>query len=158
MDVICQVKECRHNDGAGACCKPGITIAPAKRVGPVCQGYEADDRKAQEAERLFEALWKLYPLKRGKAQVTATDKKKLARIGQEEMQRAMDRYQQELARQPWRSPQNGGRFFKTGYMDYLDANYVPEGGQVSKQSLVNKFNNFPAHQYDFDALEKALLK
>lgn len=44
-----------------------------------------------DANALFERLWKAYPNKRGKGQVSDAKKKKLAEIGEEEMQRAMAR-------------------------------------------------------------------
>ena len=45
-----------------------------------------------DANALFERLWKAYPNKRGKGQVSDAKKKKIAEIGEEEMQRAMARY------------------------------------------------------------------
>ena len=44
-----------------------------------------------DALALFERLWKLYPVKRGKGQVSDTKKMKLFKIGFDEMVRAIDR-------------------------------------------------------------------
>jgi predicted phage replisome organizer len=82
----------------------------------------------QDARDLFEELWKLYPLKKGKGQVSDTKKKELLKIGKEELERAIDRYKADLKKDAdWRKPQNGSTFFNSGYVDYLDKNY--EGGK-----------------------------
>lgn len=112
-------------------------------------------RKA-EAEALFENLWKLYPNKKGKAQVSLAAKQRLLKVGYDEMARAIDRYKTELEKDSdWRKPQNGSTFFNSGYVDYLDANYVP-GKNVPKQKK-NSFADFPQREYDFDELERVLL-
>lgn len=109
-----------------------------------------------DALALFEKLWKLYPVKKGKGQVSLAAKQRLLKVGYEEMVRAMDRYTLELEKDSdWRRPQNGSTFFNSGYIDYLDANYVP--GQQKKSAGKSSFNNFTQRDYDFDALEKQLL-
>ena len=116
-----------------------------------------------EIDLLFDALWRLYPNKKGKGQISDAKKKKLYEIGLDEFTRAIDRYLSELAKDSWRVAQNGSTFFNSGYVDYLDANYSP-----SKQSSVpaakaanqNKFNQFPQRSYteqDYAALEKSLM-
>ena len=72
----------------------------------------------------FESIWKLYPLKRGKGQVKDAQKKRLYAIGYDEMVRAIGRYKACLEKDEWRKPQNGSTFFNSGYVDYLDANYL----------------------------------
>lgn len=107
-----------------------------------------------DALALFESLWKTYPNKKGKAQVSDKDKQKLLEIGLEEMTRAIERYKSELEKdKDWRKPQNGSTFFHSGYIDYLDANYEESKKPVKK----NGFNSFQHNDYDFDALEKELL-
>lgn len=82
----------------------------------------------QDAHALFEELWSLYPSKKGKGQVSEAKQKKLLVIGREEMVRAIDRYKADLKKDSgWRKPQNGSTFFNSGYVDYLDKNYVKEG-------------------------------
>ena len=54
--------------------------------------------ETRKANELFENLWNLYPKKRGKGNVSATQKKKLLK--------------------------NGSSFFNSGYVDYLPENYV----------------------------------
>lgn len=107
-----------------------------------------------DALALFEQLWHLYPNKKGKGQVSDTAKKRLLEVGYAEMTRAVERYKTELEKdKDWRKPQNGSTFFNSGYIDYLDANYVP--GQKHPDN--NKFNNFKHNDYDFNSLEADLL-
>ena len=78
-------------------------------------------------KELFEELWKLYPVKKGKGQVSAAAKQRLLKVGHDEMVRAIGRYKAELAKDSeWRRPQNGSTFFNSGYLDYPDADYVPQ--------------------------------
>ena len=110
-----------------------------------------------EANALFERLWKLYPSKKGKGQVSDTQKKRLLAIGESTLVKAIERYSLELQKDAdWRKPQNGSTFFNSGYKDYLDENYVP-GTETVKKST-NKFNDFNQRTYDYDALQKQLLE
>ena len=85
----------------------------------------------------FESIWKLYPNKKGKGQVSDSKKKALYDIGYDELSRAIERYKAGLARDEWRKLQYGSTFFNSGYSDYLDANYTepeqtePEEGDRS---------------------------
>lgn len=114
--------------------------------GTVTQGHatekeeEIEKEKEEEIEKkgekqpskadidsFFESVWDLYPVKKGKGQVSDSKRKALYKIGFDEMQRAISRYLQELKRDAdWRKPQNGSTFFNSGYVDYLDANFVPD--------------------------------
>ena len=79
-----------------------------------------------EINDLFEYLWSLYPTKKGNGQISYSKKKELYSIGKDEMERAINRYLTELKKDAdWRKPQNGSTFFNSGYVDYLDDNYVP---------------------------------
>lgn len=79
-----------------------------------------------DARDLFERLWRLYPCKKGKGQVSDTQKKRLLAIGEAELVKAIERYSSELQKDAgWRKPQNGSTFFNSGYVDYLDDNFVP---------------------------------
>ena len=109
-----------------------------------------------EANALFERLWKMYPSKKGKGQVSDTQKKRLLAIGEPTLVKAIERYSLELQKDAdWRKPQNGSTFFNSGYVDYLDENYTP-GKEPDKPK--NKFNNFPQRSYDFDELERQVLR
>ena len=110
-----------------------------------------------DAEVLFNELWTVYPNKKGKGQVSLSAKKKLIAIGKDELTRAIERYQRDLEQDAdWRKPQNGSTFFNSGYIDYLDANYVKTKQKPNK----NKFNNMPQRERtdsELSALERKLL-
>ena len=93
-----------------------------------------------EVEAFFESVWELYPVKKGKGQVSDTKRKALFKIGYDNLERAISRYLTELKKDAsWRKPQNGSTFFNSGYVDYLDENYVPstEGTEVNGQAARN---------------------
>lgn len=79
--------------------------------------------RKKEANELYERIWKLYPKKIGKGQVSDTQKLKLLDIGFDELERAIQRccqYNKDKDKQYW---QNGSTFFNSGYIDFLDENY-----------------------------------
>lgn len=69
----------------------------------------------------FESIWKLYPEKKGKGQVSKTQKEKLLKIGIEQLSRCIERYKK--SKPDWQAWQNGSTFFNSGYVDYMDTNY-----------------------------------
>lgn len=77
-------------------------------------------------DEFFDSVWALYPVKKGKGQVSQSKRKALYKIGFDELNRAITRYLDDLQKDAsWRKPQNGSTFFNSGYVDYLDANYTP---------------------------------
>ena len=67
------------------------------------------------------------PATRDKPENVRRAKQRLFKVGHDEMVRAIGRYKAELAKDSeWRRPQNGSTFFNSGYLDYLDADYVPQ--------------------------------
>lgn len=112
-----------------------------------------------DAKAMFERLWKLYPNKKGKGQVSDTQKKRLLAIGEDRLVKAIERYSLELQKDAdWRKAQYGSTFFNSGYVDYLDENYVPGKTETPKpKPKQNAFNNFDQRQYDYDELERQLL-
>ncbi len=108
----------------------------------------------KEARALFEKLWKLYPCKKGKGSVSDTQKLKLLKIGFEEMHRAVDRYVSYVEGIDYLHYKNGSTFFNSGYIDYLDANYVPDKKPVKQ---AGQFGRYMQQDYDFDQLEKEIL-
>lgn len=109
-----------------------------------------------DISEFFESIWKLYPNKKGKGQVSDSKKKALYEIGYDKLARAIERYKRDLAKETWRKPQNGSTFFNSGYVDYLDENYEPVKAQPVKQ---NNFNNFKGRNYgDMQAFERMLLE
>ena len=110
-----------------------------------------------DAKAMFERLWKLYPNKKGKGQVSDTQKKRLLAIGEDRLVKAIDRYSLELQKDAdWRKAQYGSTFFNSGYVDYLDENYVP-GKATEHKGKSNAFSNINHRQYDYDELEKQVL-
>ena len=110
-----------------------------------------------EANELFERIWKMYPNKKGKGQVSDAQKKRLLAIGEDRLVKAIDRYSLELQKDAdWRKAQYGSTFFNSGYVDYLDENYVP-GKATEHKGKSNAFSNINHRQYDYDELEKQVL-
>lgn len=104
----------------------------------------------------FERLWKQYPNKRGKGQVSDAKKKVLYQIGEEHIQRALKRYLDGLEKDAsWRKPQNGSTFFNSGYVDYLDENYEKPPEPKSQRNPASVLSC--ERDYDFDDLEMQLL-
>lgn len=104
----------------------------------------------------FERLWKQYPNKRGKGQVSDTKKKTLYEIGEEKIERALKRYLDDLSKDSsWRKPQNGSAFFNSGYVDYLDENYEKPPEPKSQRNPASVLSC--ERDYDFDDLEMQLL-
>jgi predicted phage replisome organizer len=78
-----------------------------------------------QVNEFFDSIWKLYPNKKGKGQVSDTKRKELYKVGFDKLKTAIDRYLVELSKDDWRKPQYGSTFFNSGYVDYLDENYSP---------------------------------
>lgn len=109
----------------------------------------------------FERIWKLYPIKKGKGQVSKTKKQVLQRIGYEELERCVKRFVQTMEKEK-RDKQywmHGSTFFNSGYVDYLDKNWndTEQSITTNKPVAKNMFNDFEQRDYDFDDLEKRLL-
>ena len=115
---------------------------------------EKSNKKA--INECFERLWKKYPSKKGKGQVSDTKKKVLYQIGEEHIQRALERYLDELEKDAsWRKPQNGSTFFNSGYVDYLDENYEKPQEPKPQRNPASVLSC--ERDYDFDDLEMQLL-
>ena len=98
----------------------------------------------------------MYPNKKGKGQVSDAQKKRLLAIGEDRLVKAIDRYSLELQKDAgWRKPQYGSTFFNSGYVDYLDENYVP--GRIPVPAKKNAFNNCNPRDHDYEDLERRLL-
>lgn len=120
-------------------------------------GTKMEQTVEKAINECFERLWKQYPNKRGKGQVSDAKKKVLYQIGEEHIQRALQRYLDGLERDAsWRKPQNGSTFFNSGYVDYLDENYEkpPEPKPQRNPASVLECER----DYDFDNLEMQLMQ
>lgn len=74
-----------------------------------------------DIDSFFERIWKLYPVKKGKAAVSKSQKIKLSNRGFEVIETCIQRYIKTIP--SWQEMQNGSTFFNTGYVDYLDENF-----------------------------------
>lgn len=97
--------------------------------------------KKADIDDVFERLWQLYPNKKGKGQVSDSRKKAIYAIGYDEMERAIKRYTNDLKRDSWRKAQNGSTFFNSGYIDYLDNNYIPAEDERTVENGTDKQDN-----------------
>lgn len=79
------------------------------------------DIKKKSIDDFFESIWKLYPNKKGKAQISLTVKTKLLKVGFDKLSNCIDRYKK--TKPSWQQYQNGSTFFNSGYVDYLDENF-----------------------------------
>lgn len=113
------------------------------------------NEKKKDICACFESLWELYPVKKGKGNVSDTQKGKLYAIGYDEMKRAIERYSRDNANTELQYWKHGSTFFNSGYVDYLDANYTPpEPRPASKPKAQAAVNNFEHKQRDFSYLEE----
>lgn len=106
-----------------------------------CASDNAQSDSKAEINAFFESVWKLYPSKKGKGQISDAKKKALYKIGYEELSRAIERYKAGLAKDDWRKPQNGSTFFNSGYVDYLDANYT-EDAAVTEEGQNGSYKDY----------------
>jgi hypothetical protein len=115
--------------------KPDLSLPNdySMTTGVLPPNRKEENRKEYSA--FFESIWQLYPLKKGKGQVSDTQKEKLYKIGFEEFSRCIERYKK--TKPDWQAYQNGSTFLNSGYVDYLDKNYKgpePEQSKYPDQS------------------------
>lgn len=95
--------------------------------------------ESSRALELFEQLWKLYPLKKGKSKVSMTTKKKLLAIGYDRMSKAIQKYIDYVESVQWLNYQNGVTFFNGTYNDYLDDEEVAEVPEDNGQAYTDDY-------------------
>lgn len=123
--------------------KKSVTMLPdvtscytEKRIEDIEKEKEKEGEiKKKDIDDFFESVWKLYPVKKGKAGVSETQKKKLYAIGYDELKRAIERYDSEVKDKQYMK--HGSTFFNGGYVDYLDANYQ----EPEKKDEPNRYDN-----------------
>lgn len=83
------------------------------------------DNKNKDIDIFFETIWKAYPKKKGKGQISKDKKTKLYNIGEDQILRCIDRYVKEIKEKGTAEQyiMYGSTFFNSGYVDYLDENY-----------------------------------
>ena len=110
-----------------AACAAGAaphTEAPPLSAAHTGPSHAQPSPKAVNAH--FEALWALYPIKRGKNQVSKRAKSQLMDVDAAAMQTAIARYVAEVEASAFdRQWLNGSTWFNGRYLDYLGEGYVP---------------------------------
>ncbi len=93
----------------------------------------------------FEALWALYPIKRGKNQVSKRAKCQLMDVDTAAMQTAIARYVAEVEASAFdRQWLNGSTWFNGRYLDYLGEGYMPppaSGAPASTRSRETSYRS-----------------
>ena len=111
------------------------------------------------AEAHFEALWALYPVKRGKDKVSSESKQALLTVSEREMQQAIDRYIAEVKASAYdRQWLNGSTWFEGRYRDYIGDDYSPTPRfagtvQASARSRATTYRA-PGEQFDWSSREE----
>ncbi len=80
------------------------------------------DSDKKEINEFFEKIWKEYPNKKGKGQISFTTKKKLFRLGYEKISNCIAEYKKDKdlkVNNGYKEYQNGSTFFSKGYVDYI---------------------------------------
>lgn len=91
----------------------------------------------------FEALWALYPIKRGKNQVSKRAKRQLMDVDTAAMQTAIARYVAEVEASAFdRQWLNGSTWFNGRYLDYLGEGYVPPPESGAKPSARSRETSY----------------
>lgn len=114
-------------DKDNVCMAPdGACAADAAPHAHAASQRSASSSLSKEEAEHFEALWQLYPVKRGKNQVSAKTKRALMAVSVEEMEQAIERYMEEVKASPAdRQLLNGSTWFNGRYKDYLGDDYTP---------------------------------
>ena len=99
--------------------------------------HSDEKRETESLDEFFNRIWKLYPLKKGKGQVSKTKKKVLQKIGYEHLTRCVERYVEDV-KLSGKYMMHGSTFFNSGYVDFLDENY--EIAEHENSHITNEFN------------------
>ena len=102
------------------------TVVKGSVVNSIYIAHSDESRDTESLDQFYESIWKLYPVKKGKGQVSKTKKKVLQRIGYEHIKRCIDRFVADMEdsnrdKKYW---MHGSTFFNGGYVDYLDENFT----------------------------------
>lgn len=89
----------------------------------------------KDVDGFFEKVWKLYPKKKGKGQISSTQKNKLYNIGYDVISKCIERYVTYFSStgKDEQFMMYGSTFFNSGYIDYLDDNYTSSDGDNGNQ-------------------------
>lgn len=102
-----------------------------------------EEMRDADLEEFYESIWKLYPIKKGKGQVSKAKKQVLMRLGYDQIRRCVERFVADMEsehrdKKYW---MHGSTFFNSGYVDYLDCNYALGNEPVQQTEKVSLENN-----------------
>lgn len=110
-----------------------------------CENCTFRDECSKTVDEHFDKMWEVYPLKKGKSNISKTQKNKLYKLSVEEMHKAIERYKeyvQDTRENRYNlSYKNGSTFFNSGYLDYLDDSYEIEDSQKELQNANHSKNS-----------------
>ena len=86
--------------------------------------HSSEMHDTDSLEDFFDKVWNLYPIKKGRGKVSKIKKQVLQKIGLEELQRCIERFMDDMKDQERKFWMHGSTFFNSGYVDYLDKNYL----------------------------------
>ena len=124
---------CDQNVSSNVNVKERVNVKE-KELNTLGDSVEPPVAKKTSLDDFFESIWQLYPLKKGKGQVSDTKKKVLQKVGYEQIKRCVKRYTEYLKQSGKEQyTMHGSTFFNSGYVDYLDENYKQESVDVPEE-------------------------
>ena len=102
------------------------SVVNSSVVNNIYIAHSDESRDTESLDQFYESIWKLYPVKKGKGQVSKTKKKVLQRIGYQQIKSCIDSFVADMEdsnrdKKYW---MHGSTFFNGGYVDYLDENFT----------------------------------
>lgn len=99
--------------------------------------------RPQDISAFFEAVWKMYPRKLGKGKISDSRKRKLfEEVGQEQMERCIQRYKDSVSGKDEQYVMHGSTFFNSGYVDFLDENYCEASKMPEPEPIDPEFKDY----------------
>lgn len=101
--------------------------------------YTSKNDSQNEIDEFFERMWKLYPNKKGKGDISKTSKQKLFKLGEDKVVRGIERYKKYLEQNnSWLKPQGGGRFFTKTIYEYASDDFVEGVNADERDNIQNE--------------------
>ena len=110
--------------------------------------------KTKTARQHFEDLWKLYPNKRGKSEISDNMKDLLLDVTVDQMEEAVNRYVHEVETSGFeRHWMNGSTWFNGRFLDYIGENYQPPKAIVKARKVDGRYRSNEGFR-DFSRIEE----
>ena len=130
-------------DETAACAAGAAPHTEAPPLSPAHTEPSCAQPSPKAVNAHFEALWALYPIKRGKNQVSKRAKCQLMDVDTAAMQTAIARYVAEVEASAFdRQWLNGSTWFNGRYLDYLGEGYVPPPESGAKPSARSRETSY----------------